>query len=333
MRTRSRLAALATIHVALLASGCSVPGVTFTGTDGGDDDDGDSGDTTPPETTITSAPPATDNSATAIFEFMSSEAGTFECALDGAAFATCTSPHTVSGLDSATHGFEVRAVDGAGNRDATPASHTWTVDLLLPDTTIDTGPTGAVNTTDATFTFSSPNGGATVSFECSLDSAAFAACTSPTTFAGLADGAHELRVRARSTTGQLDPSPATRSWTVDTTAPDTTIANGPSGTTAMATAVFVFSSSEPGLDGKDIRSGMGAVARQAQGCFDQHGVAGHVKIKATVDPSGKVTKADAQGEFAGTPTGACVAAAAKSASFPAWTGAPMTISYGFTLTE
>ena len=78
---------------------------------------------------------------------------------------------------------------------------------------------------------------------------------------------------------------------------------------------------------------MGAVARQAQGCFDQHGVAGHVKIKATVDPSGKVTKADAQGEFAGTPTGACVAAAAKSASFPAWTGAPMTISYGFTLTE
>lgn len=88
-----------------------------------------------------------------------------------------------------------------------------------------------------------------------------------------------------------------------------------------------------GLDGKDIRSGMGAVAKQAQGCFDQHGVAGHVKIKATVDPSGKVTKADAQGEFAGTPTGSCVAAAAKSASFPAWTGAPMTISYGFTLTE
>ncbi|HUQ02815.1 MAG TPA: hypothetical protein VM261_09990 [Kofleriaceae bacterium] len=88
-----------------------------------------------------------------------------------------------------------------------------------------------------------------------------------------------------------------------------------------------------GLDGKDIRSGMGAVSKQAQACFDQHGVAGHVKIKATVDPSGKVTKADATGEFAGTPTGSCVAAAAKSASFPEWAGAPMTISYGFTLTE
>lgn len=88
-----------------------------------------------------------------------------------------------------------------------------------------------------------------------------------------------------------------------------------------------------GLDGKDIRSGMGSVAKQAQACYDQHGVAGHVKIKATVDPSGKVTKADATGEFAGTPTGSCVAAAAKSASFPEWSGAPMTISYGFTLVE
>lgn len=88
-----------------------------------------------------------------------------------------------------------------------------------------------------------------------------------------------------------------------------------------------------GLDGKDIRSGMSAVAKQAQGCYDQHGVAGHVKIKATVDPSGKVTKADATGEFAGTPTGSCVASAAKSASFPEWSGAPMTISYGFTLVE
>ncbi|KAB2885630.1 MAG: AgmX/PglI C-terminal domain-containing protein, partial [Kofleriaceae bacterium] len=88
-----------------------------------------------------------------------------------------------------------------------------------------------------------------------------------------------------------------------------------------------------GLDGKDIRSGMGAVAKQAQACYDQHGVAGHVKVKATVDPSGKVTKVEAQGAFAGTPTGSCVAAAAKSASFPEWTGAPMTISYGFTLTE
>ncbi len=88
-----------------------------------------------------------------------------------------------------------------------------------------------------------------------------------------------------------------------------------------------------GLDGKDIKAGMSAVAGRAQACFDTHGVAGHVKVKATVDASGKVTKADATGEFAGTPTGGCVASAARAASFPSWTGGPMTISYMFTLQE
>lgn len=87
------------------------------------------------------------------------------------------------------------------------------------------------------------------------------------------------------------------------------------------------------LDSKDIKAGMSSVAGKAQSCFDQHGVAGLVKVKATVDPSGKVTKVDATGEFAGTPTGACVAGHVKSASFASWTGAPMTINYGFTLQE
>lgn len=88
-----------------------------------------------------------------------------------------------------------------------------------------------------------------------------------------------------------------------------------------------------GLDSSDIKKGMGGVAGKAQGCFDQHGVAGHVKIRATVAPSGDVTKVEATGEFAGTPTGACVAGVVKGASFPAWSGAPMTINYAFTLQE
>lgn len=44
-----------------------------------------------------------------------------ECRLDGAAFALCSSPKTYSGLSKATHQFEVRGVDAAGNADATPA--------------------------------------------------------------------------------------------------------------------------------------------------------------------------------------------------------------------
>jgi hypothetical protein len=87
------------------------------------------------------------------------------------------------------------------------------------------------------------------------------------------------------------------------------------------------------LEPAEIKAGMSAVAGAAQGCFDKHGVAGHVKVKAVVSPSGSVTKVDATGEFAGTPTGGCVASAVKGASFPAWTGAPMTVTYSFTLQE
>jgi hypothetical protein len=79
---------------------------------------------------------------------------------------------------------------------------------------------------------------------------------------------------------------------------------------------------------------MAPLASKAQNGYDRHGVAGHVKVKAVVDPSGKVTKVDATGEFAGTPTGSCVAGVVKAgASFPAWDGAPMTVNYSYTLNE
>jgi hypothetical protein len=85
-------------------------------------------DTTPPETTITSGPSGTTTSTSASFAFSSSESGsTFQCHLDTAAFAACTSPASYSGLAPGTHTFAVRATDAAGNVDPTPASETWTI--------------------------------------------------------------------------------------------------------------------------------------------------------------------------------------------------------------
>jgi hypothetical protein len=51
----------------------------------------------------------------------------FQCGLDGKPFASCTSPITFNNLAFGTHTFRVRALDTAGNIDATPASFTWTV--------------------------------------------------------------------------------------------------------------------------------------------------------------------------------------------------------------
>jgi large repetitive protein len=85
-------------------------------------------DTTAPDTTITSGPSGTLKSREAEFTFSSNETGsTFECKLDGGAFAPCTSPAGLSNLSDGTHTFDVKATDAAGNTDPTPASRRWKV--------------------------------------------------------------------------------------------------------------------------------------------------------------------------------------------------------------
>jgi len=203
-------------------------------------------DTKAPNTTIGTAPPHADNSTSAMFEFTSDEDNvTFECALDGGAFAECTSGQTFQPITDGAHSFSARAIDRAGNADATPAVYAWNVDTSTPDTKIVTGPAGAVADTNATFTFNSPDAGGGATFDCNLDGTGFLPCTSPHNLTLLAEGAHTFRVRVRDLVGNLDPTPAVRAWTVDLTAPDTTITGGPSGTVAIASASFTFTSSEP----------------------------------------------------------------------------------------
>ncbi|MGH9041798.1 MAG: DUF7594 domain-containing protein [Acidimicrobiia bacterium] len=87
-------------------------------------------DTTPPDTTIpaSSGPSGTTTSTGASFAFSANETGArFECLLDTAAFAACTSPKAYSGLALGDHTFAVRAIDVAGNVDASPATRTWRI--------------------------------------------------------------------------------------------------------------------------------------------------------------------------------------------------------------
>jgi hypothetical protein len=50
----------------------------------------------------------------------------FQCKLDAGAYSTCTSPITYNNLKQGkTHTFNVRAIDVAGNIDATPAIWSW----------------------------------------------------------------------------------------------------------------------------------------------------------------------------------------------------------------
>ncbi len=202
-------------------------------------------DTTPPDTTINSGPTGTVTSNSASFTFSSTEVNsTFRCSLDGAPFTACASPQNYANLSDGQHTFKVAAVDPSGNVDPTPAAAAWTVDATPPDTNITSGPSGTVKSNSATFSFSSTEKNST--FECSLDGAAFTPCTSPQSYSSLSEGQHTFRVRAIDAVGHTDPTPASVSWTVDTTPPETAITSAPSGTVKSRVADISFSASEQG---------------------------------------------------------------------------------------
>ncbi len=209
-------------------------------------------DNTPPNTTVDSGPQSPTNATSAIFTFSGTDdvtvAGslTFECQLDSGGFSTCTSPKTYTGLTAGSRTFYVRAKDAAGNVDSTPASWSWTIDLTPPDVILDGFPLhDPTNQTSATFAFhaSEPNS----TLECSLDGAAFAACSSPVSYSGLLDAPHTFAVRSRDQAGNQGAA-TSFSWTVDTAAPDTTIDTAPDGITQSNTAVFTFHGSDPSGD-------------------------------------------------------------------------------------
>ena len=167
---------------------------------------------------------------------------TFRCRLDGGPQEPCTSGITKTIVADGPHTFEVKAIDGLGNHGPWRA-HSWTLDRLAPDTAITQAPSGIVGSTTATLSFSSEAG---ASFECSRDGEAWKDCSSPHSESSLADGAHTFAVRATDAVGNTDPTPATASWAVDTTSPDTRITAGPPARTASRTALFGFASTESG---------------------------------------------------------------------------------------
>src|SRR5439155_2643134 len=118
------------------------------------------------------------------------------------------------------------------------------VDNTAPDTTLDSSPADPSNDPTPTFTFSSSEPGS--SLECRIDGGGWTACTSPHTTAALSEGSHSFAVRATDPAGNTDATPASSTWTVDLTAPDTTIDSSPSDPSGNATPAFTFSSSEAG---------------------------------------------------------------------------------------
>lgn len=149
-------------------------------------------------------------------------------------------------LGDGTHTAIAEQADGAGNA-GTSAPRTFTVDTTEPDTTIDSAPADPTNDSTPRFAFSSADA---EGFVCRLYRAdvasapAFGGCSSPRETGPLADGSYVFQVAAVDAAGNQDGSPGSRTFRVDTTAPQVAFSVAP-GDTIATDATFVFAAGEP----------------------------------------------------------------------------------------
>lgn len=182
-------------------------------------------------TAIVSGPSGVIDTTSVTFEFDATGPATFQCRLDSSGpgdipsevaptpWQSCASPHAYTDLAFGPHTFEVRARGAWGGVDSSPAKAAFFIvpsEPLPPETTIVTGPSGEIASSEAVFTFAAEGA---EEFECRLDLGAWVPCTSPQVYEGLADGPHTFEVRAKDSLGTVDPTPAASSFAVEVPPP------------------------------------------------------------------------------------------------------------------
>jgi hypothetical protein len=139
-----------------------------------------------------------------------------------------------------------QATDLANNT-SDPSTITVKVDGTQPDTAKVSGPDPLTNAKSATFNFTASDATSGVKrVECSHDGAAFATCPSPQTRSNLAEGEHTFRVRATDVADNVETSPATWTWRIDSIAPTAVVDEHPPAWTRDESATFEFSATNAG---------------------------------------------------------------------------------------
>ena len=85
------------------------------------------------------------------------------------------------------------------------------------------------------------------------------------------------------------------------------------------------------FDQNAAKSALVTAANGATGCKQEGGPTGTGRALVTFAPSGRVTKAEITGDFAGTSVGGCVARLFRAARVPKFSGEPTTVSKNFTI--
>jgi hypothetical protein len=127
--------------------------------------------------------------------------------------------------DNSTTSFRATATTESTSPCSAPL--TYVEDSSPPQTQIDAHPAALNTSASASFQFSGkdPGGSGVASFQCRRDSTSaldWAACTSPQQYNSLPDGPHRFEVRAIDLAGNIDGSPASFEWQIDTSPPPPT---------------------------------------------------------------------------------------------------------------
>jgi streptogramin lyase len=129
---------------------------------------------------------------------------------------------TVTVADDTTTTFHATASNADGTSPCSSGvsgSVTYVEDSTAPETTITSGPSDTFGGYAQLWSFSSSEPDSR--FECRVDAAPFAACSPPHMTTGLLNGAHAFEVRAKDAAGNIDASPAARTFTVNRDVPTT----------------------------------------------------------------------------------------------------------------
>lgn len=154
-----------------------------------------------PTVTITQMPAAITNSKAAAFVYAGAGILSYECALDSAAFASCSSQQNYSALADGSHTFRVRGTNAAANVSA-PSVFTWLIDSAVPAApTVTSDVVGTTVSKSATISFSATAPSGIASYECSVNGASFAVCTSPLMLTQRPIGNNSVKVRAKNRAG------------------------------------------------------------------------------------------------------------------------------------
>jgi PKD domain len=183
------------------------------------------------ETVIAVAPYSYDGQAWPRFDFDASYPSSYECKLDDGSFATCEWSSAIPVEADGPHTLAVRARDGVGNVDPTPATHSWVRDTTPPSAAAPATPlNGAANLAPSTSFSWEPSTdelSGVDSYALLVDGGARGDVAYPSTcgatctvvMSGLVNGAHTWSVRTRDVAGNTSES-AARTFSVDAEAPE-----------------------------------------------------------------------------------------------------------------